>query len=162
MRKPKFLVALFVAALLAPGAHAAKGSWAKVKKLKLGTLLVVKTDDRPQFKCSFGLATEDELDCYLPVQLGSPSFPDPAELRLKRGEIREIRLRHIAKQGVVEDAVFGAGFGAVEATVHPPSNPPRGRDTLILAGACAVTFVVVDHLLPLFHRGVIYKRKRHP
>jgi len=160
MRKPKFLVALFVAALLAPGAHAAKGNWAKVKKLKLGTLLVVKMLDRHQFKCYFSLATDDELVCQR--LRNRPSTPVDAyvECHLERNRIREIRKGHTsAGEGMIEDALVGAGIGAVLATgVVPSFDRHRGRDVAILAGAGAAISVIVGHVLPVFHRGVVYKR----
>ncbi|HKW89660.1 MAG TPA: hypothetical protein VJN21_13005 [Candidatus Acidoferrales bacterium] len=153
------MIALMAVGLLAPSVYAGGKGWDNVKKLKLDERLLVKMDDMTQFKCYFRIATDDELVC-LPL-LRVRNLPStPPEYDLERDRIREVSKRHTSAQGgVLEDALVGGGLGAIVGVAHPPSNPPQGRDVAILAGSRAVAFIVVDHVFPLFHHGVIFKRR---
>lgn len=157
---------------LTPVAGARKPSWEIVEKLPPGTSISVKSDWL-RTQCTFVRATDDELVCQpvppmqpayrpwppLPIPIPYPPAPPPDLAVFRRQDVIEVRLEHSVPTNVLTGMAIGAGAGAGLGAANGSGTLTRGGSALLGGLIGGLVGGVIGRNSPLFHRGVIYKRK---
>lgn len=161
MRKLRTSALLLALALFVSCAHAQKGSWQAVEKIRSGTPISVMDQQRDRLMCYFEHATDDQLLCRtLPRGSGFP-FPTPVErydALFNRRDVREVRLEHAVGTNALIGSGIGGAVGAAVVVRLDKSVGPKGGVVVSasMIGALLGAVVGIDH--PFFHRKIIYKR----
>lgn len=172
MRKQRIISLLLFLVFLGPAASARKRSWEVVEKLPPGTSISVKSDWL-RTQCTFVSATDDQLVCqpippmqsaYRPWPPGPfpipyPPAPPPDPAVFRRKDVIEVRLEHSVAVNVLTGVGIGAGVGAGLGAANGNGTLTRGGSALLGGLILGLVGGVVGRNAPIFHRGVIFKRK---
>ena len=151
MRITRNILFVFVALLLAAAAHGQSGDWESVKQLPPGANISVKARHAFRTQCVFRGATDDRLVC----ELRTPFLP---MLKLRRAEIREVRLERSDSANMATGAAIGAGAGAILGASTGNGSLTRGGGALLLGGVGGIAGGFFGRDFPIVHGKIIYRR----
>ena len=172
MRTQHLISFVLITAFLVPAAGARKRSWENVEKLPPGTSISVKSVWL-RTQCTFVSATDDELDCD-PVPPSGPVYrswppapfpiPYPPASRsglavYRREDVLEVRLEHSVPVNELTGVGIGAAAGAGAGAANDSGTLTRGGGALLGGLIGGLIGGVIGRNSPIFHRGVIFKRK---